>query len=359
MNAVTRISTTARTPTSVDIEPSSSFVSTPFVEGLTDRALAYLRAGYSVHLSGPPGTGKTTLAFHIAAKLCRPVTLMYGDHQLTSSDLIGSANGYQKSKLVDNFVHTVLRTEEQQTTLWADNRLTTACRHGHTLIYDEFNRTPPAANGPLLSVLAEGILNLPTTHSGQENYVAVHPKFRAILTSNPEDYVGVYKTMDSLLDRVVTIKLDHLDRQTEIDIVRSHSGSDEASAVAVVDLVRWLRPRHPTQRFTIRGAIAIARVLVAADGDAGDVELARWACRDILGVNELELALFPNPIWTRRVAPAARFGQTQPKEAAHDDPVGKNTSGPTAADPRNAASTTDASRHVHATKSAGDEPAKK
>jgi nitric oxide reductase NorQ protein len=287
MNAVTRISTTARVPTSVEIEPSSSFVSTPFVESITDRALAYLRAGYSVHLSGPPGTGKTTLAFHIAAKLCRPVTLMHGDHQLTSSDLVGSANGYRKSKLVDNFVHSVLRTEEQQTTMWADNRLTTACRHGHTLIYDEFNRTPPAANGPLLSVLAEGILNLPATHSGQENYVEVHPRFRAILTSNPEEYVGVFKSSDSLLDRVVTIKLDHLDRQTEIDIVRSHSGLDEPSAIAVVDLVRWLRQRNQSQRLTIRGALAVARVLAtAADKGVVDIDTARWACHDILGVSE-------------------------------------------------------------------------
>lgn len=315
MNAVTRISTTTGSPVSIDVEPSSSFVSTPFVENLTNRALAYLRAGYSVHLSGPPGTGKTTLAFHIAAKLCRPVTLMYGDHKLTSSDLIGSANGYRKSKLVDNFVHSVLRTEEQQTALWADNRLTTACRHGHTLIYDEFNRTPPAANGPLLSVLAEGILNLPATPSGQENYVAVHPKFRAILTSNPEEYVGVFKTMDSLLDRVVTIKLDHLDRRTEIDVVHSHSGIDEASAVAVVDLVRGLREKTASQRFTIRGAIAIARVLMARDESGVDVDLVRWVCKDILGVSEVDLTLFPNPIWGQRAKPDGQADPSQPEEA--------------------------------------------
>ena len=161
----------------VDIEASDSFVSTPYIEDLTRRALIYLRAGYSIHLSGPAGTGKTTLAFHIAAQLMRPVTLLHGDHQLTSSDLVGSASGFRKSKLVDNFIHNVLRTEEQQTTLWTDNRLTTACRHGHTLVYDEFNRTPPAANAPLLSVLAEGILNLPRVHEGRENYLTVHPSF--------------------------------------------------------------------------------------------------------------------------------------------------------------------------------------
>ena len=28
-------------------------------------------------------------------------------------------------------------------TLWIDNRLTTACRYGHTLVYDEFTRSRP------------------------------------------------------------------------------------------------------------------------------------------------------------------------------------------------------------------------
>jgi len=38
-------------------------------------------------------------------------------------------------------------------TLWVDNRLTTACANGNTLIYDEFNRSRPEANNALLSVL--------------------------------------------------------------------------------------------------------------------------------------------------------------------------------------------------------------
>jgi gas vesicle protein GvpN len=291
MTVLTLAADASENDINVEVEASDTFVSTPYVEDLTRRALMYLRSGYSVHLSGPAGTGKTTLAFHISTQLGRPVTLLHGDHQLTSSDLVGSASGYRKSKLIDNFIHNVLRTEEQQTTLWSDNRLTTACRYGHTLIYDEFNRTPPAANAPLLSVLAEGILNLPRVHEGRENYLNVHRNFCAILTSNPDEYVGVFETADSLIDRIITIRVGHFDRATEIGIVQGKSGLSFADAAVVVDLVRSLRLRQNRQQLTVRGALALARVTVAAGiRPELDDPLFRCVCRDILHATDEELA---------------------------------------------------------------------
>ena len=93
-------------------EAGEGFVSTPEVQSLTERALTYLQVGYPVHFSGPAGTGKTTLALHVASKLGRPVTLVHGDDEFASSDLVGNDYGYRKSKLVDNFIHSVLKTEE-------------------------------------------------------------------------------------------------------------------------------------------------------------------------------------------------------------------------------------------------------
>ena len=187
-------------------EASDQFVATPHIQALAERALAYLGVGYAVHFAGAAGTGKTTLAFHVAAKLGRPVTLIHGDDEFGSSDLVGKDAGYRKSKLIDNYIHSVLKTEENMNTLWVDNRLTTACANGNTLIYDEFNRSRPEANNALLSVLEERILNLPALRPSGAGYLEVHPNFRAIFTSNPEEYAGVHKTQDALMDRLITIR---------------------------------------------------------------------------------------------------------------------------------------------------------
>jgi len=250
-------------------EAGDEFVVTPYVQEITDRALAYLAAGYPIHFAAPAGTGKTTLAFHVAAQRGRPVTLIHGDDEFGSSDLIGREAGYRKRKLIDNFIHSVLKTEEEMKSLWVDNRLTTACQNGDTLIYDEFNRSRPEANNAMLSVLSEGILNLPKLRTSGEGYLEAHPAFRAILTSNPEEYAGVHKAQDALMDRVITIELDHYERETEILITMAKSEVERPDAERIVDLVReLLGVGVSNHRPTIRACIAIARILCQRGGHA-------------------------------------------------------------------------------------------
>jgi gas vesicle protein GvpN len=271
---------------SIALGPSRAFVASPAVQDLTKRALAYLDAGYAVHFCGPAGTGKTTLAFHVAAQLRRPAILMHGDHEFGSSDLVGRESGYRKSRVVDNFIASVVKFEEEGRALWIDNRITTACRLGHTIIYDEFNRSRPEANNPFLSILSEGVLNISALHTRGGGYVAVHPNFRAIFTSNPAEYAGVYRAQDALLDRMITLHLDHYDRDTEIAIAVSQSGLDAARAARVVDLVRQCRAEgsEPRCQPTLRASIAIARVLAARGGEASlRNPVFVSTCRDVLG----------------------------------------------------------------------------
>jgi nitric oxide reductase NorQ protein len=268
-------------------EASETFVVTPQVQELADRALMYLQAGYPVHFSGPAGTGKTTLALHVASRLGRPVTLIHGDDEFGSSDLVGSDHGYRRSKLVDNFIHSVLKTEEEMKTLWMDNRLTTACRNGDTLIYDEFTRSRPEANNALLSVLGERILNLPKLRRNGEGYLEVHPQFRAIFTSNPEEYAGVHKTQDALMDRLITISVGHFDRATEIAVTVARSGIADRDAEVIVDIVRELRAVGViNHRPTIRACIAIGRILAHRQACARwDDPVFRATCQDVLNTD--------------------------------------------------------------------------
>lgn len=288
---------------SVHPEPSDSFISSPHVEQITERALAYLVAGYPVHFSGVAGTGKTTMAFHVASKLGRTVTLVHGDDEFGSSDLVGKDSGYRKSKLVDNYIHSVLKTEEEMKNLWVANRLTTACEHGEVLIYDEFNRSRPEANNALLSVLSEGILNLPKMRQSGEGYMAVHPEFRAIFTSNPEEYAGVHKTQDALMDRLITIQLDHYDRDTEIMIVMKKSGLPQEDAERIVDIVRELRNFGVNNnRPTIRAGIAIGRILASQDRRAREDDLFfQMICRDVLSTDTAKITRGGEPLMTQKV----------------------------------------------------------
>jgi gas vesicle protein GvpN len=247
-------------PTALCVRPRSDFVETPTVREMTERALAYLDADFPVHFRGAAGTGKTTLALHTAARLGRPVTLITGDEEFGTSDMIGGEYGYHYRKVIDRYVHSVLKYEEDAVQRWVDQRLTTACREGFTLVYDEFTRSRPEANNVLLAVLEEKVLVLPTT-SRDNAYVKVHPEFRAIFTSNHHEYAGVHGAQDALSDRMITLDLDYYDRDTEIAITASRSGLTAPASAAVVDIVRDFRDSEEyDQTPTLRACIMIAKV---------------------------------------------------------------------------------------------------
>ena len=209
--------------TVLEPSPLPDFVETSYVKDLTNRALCYIEAGFPVHLRGPSGTGKTTLAMHMASKIERPVVMIHGDEEFSTSDLVGGEHGYRIRKVVDRFISRVLKTEEDMVKRWVDNRLTVACKYGFTLVYDEFTRSRPEANNILLSILQEKMMDLPVARDGEEPYLKVHPNFTAIFTSNPEEYAGVHRSQDALRDRMITMDLDHFDYETEVAVTQAKS----------------------------------------------------------------------------------------------------------------------------------------
>lgn len=263
--------------TIINPKPQSGFVETPYITGITERGLRYIKKGFPIHLSGPTGCGKTTLALHIAYSLGRPVVLINGDEEFSTSSLVGSQSGYRKRKVVDRFVSRVYKSDESMTKTWMDDRLTTACKHGFTLIYNEFTRSRPEANNIFLSVLEERMLELPSA-SEDGNYIKVHPDFSAIFTSNPEEYAGVFRSQDALMDRMITLPMTHFDEETEIAITQARSGTSYEVAEKIVRLVRKIRAAEVCEFSpTIRAAVAIARVY-----EEGNDEWFTQSCIDVL-----------------------------------------------------------------------------
>jgi gas vesicle protein GvpN len=238
------------------------------------RALHYLQTGFPLHLRGPAGSGKTTLALRLADQLKRPVMLLVGDASFDTRHLVGSEGGTRTRRVVDRYISSVMKVESETESVWLDR----------TLVYDEFNRAPPTANNVLLTVLEERILVLPKAGRG-ESYVKVSPDFRAIFTSNPLDHVGTHLAQDALLDRMVTIDLEGFDRPAEIAIVRHRSGLGANDAAKIVDVVRDFRAsREYAQRPTLRAALMIAE-LAARGGMRVSCDDTRFVqlCLDILG----------------------------------------------------------------------------
>lgn len=270
--------------TVLDPSPLPDFVCTAYIKDIAERALSYIKAGFPVHFRGVSGSGKTTLAMHVASKIGRPVVLIHGDEEFTTSDLVGGEYGYSMRKVVDRFVSRVLKVEEDMVKRWVDNRLTVACKYGFTLIYDEFTRSRPEANNILLSILQERMMDLPVGRGGEEPYLKVDPNFSAIFTSNPEEYAGVHRSQDALRDRMITMDLDYFDYETEVCITQAKSKLSRKTSEMIVNIVRGLRESGKCEFSpTVRGCIMIAKALkVRKIAPAKSNGAFMQMCQDIL-----------------------------------------------------------------------------
>ncbi len=270
-------------------------VLTPEVLSVVRRAEMYLSLNIPVHLAGPPGVGKTTLALLLAHRRSRPVFLVHGDEALGTAELVGAPVSYRRRLVVDEFIRNVRKREELVSERWVPNRLAVACRTGATVVYDEFTRSRPEAHSVLLPVLEERVLPLATSRD-EVTLMPVHEDFRLILTSDPGESVGSHAVQRALLDRVVTLWLPGYGLEELAVIVARRCGMEPEAARRLVEAVRGRLEQGRLGAFgsLLRRSLMAARV-VAAEGLPMDPQDARFRqlLADVVGVPGGHLRLGP------------------------------------------------------------------
>jgi gas vesicle protein GvpN len=107
-----------------------------------------------------------------------------------------------------------------------------------------------------------------TSPLNKEGYLRVNPDFTAIFTSNPEEYAGVYRSQDALRDRMITMDLEHFNRETEIKITKAKSGLSSKDCSKLIDVLRKLRESGVCEYVpTIRSAIMIGKTIRVRNGE--------------------------------------------------------------------------------------------
>jgi nitric oxide reductase NorQ protein len=171
-------------------------------------------------LKGPTGCGKTRFVEYMAWRLKRPLVTVSCHDDLTAADLVGR----------------YLITADE--TVWIDGPLARSVRAGAICYLDEIVEARRDTT-VVIHPLADDRRMLPLEKRGE--LLQAPPEFALVLSYNP-GYQSVLKDLKpSTRQRFVAIEFRYPEPAVEETIIRNESGTDHATASALVRLAHMTR----------------------------------------------------------------------------------------------------------------------
>lgn len=201
-----------------------------FDANLLSDVLGWLKLGAKdpLYLSGPTGSGKTSVMKQVAARLNIPVQEITGHGRLEVPDMIGRVG------LIGG------------DTLFLDGPLATAYRAGHWFLLNEQDLLDPSTNAGLNGILERGPMTI-LENSGE--VVKPAAGFAFIATGNTAGggdtsggYLGTMRQNAAFMDRFMVLEVDYPRKEVETALLKAKvPGLPDALIDSMVDVANEVR----------------------------------------------------------------------------------------------------------------------